>query len=122
MKMFPRLSIYEQKLDVIFSSTCFSVILLFDLNSKNSLRIFSQIESLVETNGPKKRRLHGKTDYTVRLGNDVDIFDNILPRERHLIATEAKNCSLDQDDLWQCVAEAACCSLQIQEGCSQIQV
>jgi hypothetical protein len=62
---------------------------------------------LVETKGAKKRKLHGKTDYTVGLGKDVDIFENTPPRELHLVAIEATNSSLDEDGLWQCVAEAA---------------
>ena len=74
---------------------------------KNVLRIFPEIEMSVESNGPKKRKLNGKTDYTVGFGKDMDIFDNTPPRELHLVAIEAKNSSLDEDDLWQCVAETA---------------
>ena len=74
---------------------------------KNALRIFPEIEMSVESSGPKKRKLNGKTDYTVGFGKDIDIFDNTPPRELHLVAIEAKNSSLDEDDLWQCVAETA---------------
>jgi hypothetical protein len=71
------------------------------------LRIFPEIEMSVESKGPKKRKLNGKTDYTVGFGKGIDIFDNTPPRELHLVAIEAKNSSLDEDDLWQCVAETA---------------
>ncbi|EGF78438.1 hypothetical protein BATDEDRAFT_90642 [Batrachochytrium dendrobatidis JAM81] len=74
---------------------------------KNTLLIFPGIEMSVESKGPKKRRLNGKTDYTVGFGKDVDIFDNTPPRELHLVAIEAKNSSFDHEDLWQCVAETA---------------
>jgi hypothetical protein len=57
---------------------------------KNSLRIFPEIEISVESSGPKKRKLNGKTGYTVGFGKDVDIFDNTPPRELHLVAIEAK--------------------------------
>lgn len=42
----------------------------------NSLRIFPEIEMSVESKGPKKRKLNGKTDYTVGFGKNIDIFDN----------------------------------------------
>ena len=74
---------------------------------KNTLRIFPEIEMSVESSGPKKRKLNGKTDYTVGFGKDIDIFDNTPPRELHLVAIEAKNSSMDDEDLWQCVAETA---------------
>ncbi|KAH6563680.1 hypothetical protein BASA50_002711 [Batrachochytrium salamandrivorans] len=73
----------------------------------DSLRIFPEIEMSVESKGPKKRKLNGKTDYTVGFGKNIDIFDNTPPRELHLVAIEARNSSLDEDDLWQCVAETA---------------
>ncbi|KAI8836347.1 hypothetical protein BC829DRAFT_426247 [Chytridium lagenaria] len=60
----------------------------------------------VETNGPKKRKLYGRTDYTVGFGKGKDMFDNTIPREVHLVAVEAKT-SIGEQDLWQCVAEAA---------------
>jgi len=104
MKMYQRLFICEQKLVAVSSSTCFIVLLP---EFKNALRIFPEIEMSVESSGPKKRKLNGKTDYTVGLGKDIDIFDNTPPRELHLVAIEAKNSSLDEDDLWQCVAETA---------------
>jgi len=58
---------------------------------RNALRIFPEIEMSVESSGPKKRKLNGKTDYTVGFGKDIDIFDNTPPRELHLVAIEAKN-------------------------------
>ncbi|KAJ3307843.1 hypothetical protein HDV04_002453 [Boothiomyces sp. JEL0838] len=78
---------------------------------KRLLRIFPEIEMSVETKGPKKRKLNGKTDYTIgfaknSFGNKLDIFDKTPPRELHLLAFEAKT-SFDEDDLWQCVAETA---------------
>ena len=73
----------------------------------NSLRIFPEIEMSVESKGPKKRKLNGKTDYTVGFGKGIDMFDNTPPRELHLVAIEAKNSSMDDEDLWQCVAETA---------------
>ena len=72
-----------------------------------ALRIFPELQvTVVETNGPKKRKLSGVTDYTVGFGKGKDIFDNTIPREVHLVAVEAKT-SIGQQDLWQCVAEAA---------------
>jgi hypothetical protein len=72
-----------------------------------ALRIFPELQvTVVETNGPKKRKLNGITDYTVGFGKGKDIFDNTIPREVHLVAVEAKT-SIGDQDLWQCVAEAA---------------
>ena len=72
-----------------------------------ALRIFPELQvTVVETNGPKKRKLTGITDYTVGFGKGKDIFDNTIPREVHLVAVEAKT-SIGEQDLWQCVAEAA---------------
>jgi hypothetical protein len=72
-----------------------------------ALRIFPELQvTVVETNGPKKRKLNGRTDYTVGFGKGKDIFDNTIPREVHLVAVEAKT-SIGEQDLWQCVAEAA---------------
>jgi len=72
-----------------------------------ALRIFPELQvTVVETNGPKKRKLNGITDYTVGFGKGKDIFDNTIPREVHLVAVEAKT-SIGEQDLWQCVAEAA---------------
>jgi hypothetical protein len=73
---------------------------------KNTLRIFPEIEMSVETKGPKKRKLNGKTDYTIGFGKDFDIMDNTPPRELHMVALEAKT-RFGDDDLWQCVAETA---------------
>lgn len=36
----------------------------------NELRIFPEIEMSVESRGPKKRKLSGKTDYTIGFGKD----------------------------------------------------
>jgi hypothetical protein len=72
-----------------------------------ALRIFPELQvTVVETNGLKKRKLNGITDYTVGFGKGKDIFDNTIPREVHLVAVEAKT-SIGDQDLWQCVAEAA---------------
>jgi hypothetical protein len=72
-----------------------------------ALRIFPELEvSVVETNGPKKRKLNGRTDYTVGYGKGKDILDNAIPQEVHLVAVEAKT-SIGEKDLWQCVAQAA---------------
>jgi hypothetical protein len=72
-----------------------------------ALRIFPELQvTVVETNGPKKRKLNGITDYTVGFGKGKDIFDNTIPQEVHLVAVEAKT-SIGDQDLWQCVAEAA---------------
>jgi len=75
----------------------------------NALRIFPEIEMSVTTLvGHKKLRLNGKTDYTVGFSQGIkDIFDNTPPSELHLVAIEAKNSSMDEDDFWQCVAETA---------------
>ncbi|KAJ3299879.1 hypothetical protein HDV03_002575, partial [Kappamyces sp. JEL0829] len=62
--------------------------------------------SVTETLGHKKRKLYGKTDYTVGFGKKYDNFDgNAVPQELHLVAIEAK--LRVGDDFWQCVAEAA---------------
>ena len=60
----------------------------------------------VESKGPKKRKLNGKTDYTVGFSNNMGTTDNTPPRELHLVAIEAKT-SIGDTDLWQCVAETA---------------
>ena len=71
------------------------------------LRIFPELEvAVVETSGQKKRKLRGRTDYTVGFCDGTDMFDNSIPDEIHLIAVEAK-VSIGHPDLWQCVAEAA---------------
>ena len=80
------------------------IVLLPEFNGK--LRIFPEIEMSIETNGAKKRRITGKTDYTVGFGKTYDIFDKTPPRELHLVAIEAKK-SFEDEDLWECVAEAA---------------
>lgn len=73
----------------------------------DTLRIFLELQvTVVETIGAKKRGLNGITDYTVGFGKGTDIFDNTIPREIHLVAVEAKT-SIGEQDLWQCVAEAA---------------
>jgi hypothetical protein len=73
---------------------------------KETLRIFPEIQMSVESKGPKKRRLNGKTDYTVGFSNNMGTTDNTPPRELHLVAIEAK-ASIGDTDLWQCVAETA---------------
>ena len=77
----------------------------------NTLRIFTEIpmevlSTSVAENG-KRRRLNGKTDYTIGFGGeDFDIFDITPPNELHLVAVEAK-CNLSESDFWQCFAETA---------------
>ncbi|KAJ3317422.1 hypothetical protein HDV06_001562 [Boothiomyces sp. JEL0866] len=78
---------------------------------KGVLRIFPEIGMSVETKGPKKRKLNGKTDYSIgfarnRFGKKLDICDKAPPRELHVIALEAKD-DFGENDLWQCVAETA---------------
>jgi hypothetical protein len=63
------------------------------------------LSTSVAANG-KKRKLNGKTDYTIGFGRNSDVFDITPPNELHLVAIEAK-CRLDESDLWQCVAETA---------------
>jgi hypothetical protein len=75
-----------------------------------TLRIFTEVpmdvlSTSVVANG-KKRKLNGKTDYTIGFARDSDVFDITPPDELHLVAIEAK-CRLDESDLWQCVAETA---------------
>ncbi|KAI9327275.1 hypothetical protein BDR26DRAFT_875692, partial [Obelidium mucronatum] len=56
-----------------------------------ALPIFPELQvTVVETNGPKKRKLNGIMDYTVGFGKGKDIFDNTIPQEVHLVAVEAK--------------------------------
>jgi hypothetical protein len=77
----------------------------------NTLRIFTEIpmevlSTSVAENG-KRRRLNGKTDYTIGFGGeDFDMFDITPPNELHLVAVEAK-CNLSESDFWQCFAETA---------------
>ncbi|KAJ3198109.1 hypothetical protein HDU67_003603, partial [Dinochytrium kinnereticum] len=74
---------------------------------EQTLRIFPELEvTVVETNGPKKRKLSGRTDYTVGFGKGMDMLDTTIPRDVHLVAVEAKT-SIGEQDLRQCVAEAA---------------
>ena len=82
------------------------IVLLPEFEGK--LKIFPEIELSVETKGPKKRKLTGKTDYTVGFGfgKGYDLLGKTPPRELHLVAIEAKR-DFGDDDLWQCVAEAA---------------
>jgi hypothetical protein len=75
-----------------------------------TLRIFTEVpmdvlSTSVAANG-KKRKLNGKTDYTIGFGRNSDVFDITSPNELYLVAIEAK-CRLDESDLWQCVAETA---------------
>ncbi|KAJ3229329.1 hypothetical protein HDU78_009103 [Chytriomyces hyalinus] len=72
-----------------------------------ALRIFPELEvTVVETKGGKKRKLSGRMDYSVGFGKGTDMFDNTIPQEVHVVAMEAK-ISIGQQDLWQCVAQAA---------------
>jgi hypothetical protein len=75
-----------------------------------TLRIFPEVpmdvlSTSVAANG-KKRKLNGKTDYTIGFARDLDTFSITPPNELYLVAIEAK-CRLDESDLWQCVAETA---------------
>ena len=77
----------------------------------NKLRIFTEIPmEVVSTNvveNGKKRRLSGKTDYTIGLaGKELLMFDKAPPNELHLVAVEAKS-DITDDGFWQCVAETA---------------
>ena len=63
------------------------------------------LSTSVVANG-KKRKLNGKTDYTIGFARDLDTFSITHSTELHLVAIEAK-CRLDEFDLWQCVAETA---------------
>ncbi|KAI3649498.1 hypothetical protein MP228_005130 [Amoeboaphelidium protococcarum] len=91
----------------IFLNLFLSDIILRQEFGGGDLRIFPELPiTVVETNGPKKRKLSGVTDYTVGFGKGKDIFDNTIPREVSLVAVEAKT-SIGEQDLWQCVAEAA---------------
>jgi hypothetical protein len=74
---------------------------------EGTLRLFPELElSVTETNGAKKRKLNGRTDYTIGFGKGKDILSKAIPREVHLVAVEAKT-SVGISDLLQCVAEAA---------------
>jgi hypothetical protein len=75
-----------------------------------TLRIFTEVpmdvlSTHVIANG-KKRKLNGKTDYTIGFARGLDTFSITPPYELHLAAIEAK-CRLDESDLWHCVAETA---------------
>jgi hypothetical protein len=76
----------------------------------STLKIFTEVPmDVLSTNviaNGKKRKLNGKTDYTIGFGRDLDMFSITPPKELHLVAIEAK-CRLDESDLWQCVAETA---------------
>ena len=62
--------------------------------------------TVTETNGAKKRKLNGRTDYTIGFGKGKDILSKAIPREVHMVAVLAKT-SIGIDDMLQCVAEAA---------------
>ena len=62
--------------------------------------------SVVETSGTKKRRITGRTDYTVGFGKGIDVFDITIPREVHMVAVQEK-ASISGQDIWQCVTQAA---------------
>ena len=74
---------------------------------EGDLRLFPELElSVTETNGTKKRKLNGRTDYTIGFGKGKDNLSKSIPREVHLVAVEAKT-SIGILDLLQCIAEAA---------------
>jgi hypothetical protein len=71
------------------------------------LRIFCELSMTVESvSGNKKRKLSGKHDYTIGHADGEDIHSFLPPKESHIIAVEAKK-AWDEDDVWQCIAEAA---------------
>ena len=76
-----------------------------------TLKIFTELKltvsssQVIEDTG-KKRRLNGFSDYTIGFGKNLDIFDEVPPKELHLVAVEAK-CNFLETDFWQCVAETA---------------
>jgi hypothetical protein len=72
-----------------------------------NLRLFPELElSVTESVGAKKRRLQGRTDYTIGFGKGLDILHETIPHEVHVVAIEAK-VRIGQKDLLQCIAEAA---------------
>lgn len=74
---------------------------------EGDLRLFPELElSVTETSGAKKRKLNGRTDYTIGFGKGKDIMSKTIPREVHLVAVEAKT-NIGISDILQCVAEAA---------------
>ena len=74
---------------------------------EGTLRIFPELElSITETNGAKKRKLYGRTDYTIGFGQGKDIMYKTIPPEVHLVAVEAK-ADISAQDMSQCIAEAA---------------
>lgn len=104
----------------VFHQTCeagrriFLNIFLSDIIGSSAflgtLKIFTEVpmdvlSTHVIANG-KRRKLNGKTDYTIGFGRNLDMFSITPPKELHLVAIEAK-CRLDESDLWQCVAETA---------------
>jgi hypothetical protein len=71
------------------------------------LRIYCELSMTVESvTGNKKRKLSGKHDYTIGHADGEDIHSFLPPKESHIIAVEAKK-AWDEDDVWQCIAEAA---------------
>jgi hypothetical protein len=70
---------------------------------------------VVETNGPKKRKLNVITDYNVGFGKGKDIFDNTIPREVHLVAVEAKTSIGKQRPVAMCRRSRI--SIQDSSGC-----
>jgi hypothetical protein len=67
---------------------------------------FSQLPVSIRLLDVKKRKLFGRTDYTIGFGKGKDILSKSIPREVRLVAVEAKT-SIGISDLLQCVAEAA---------------
>jgi hypothetical protein len=75
---------------------------------EETLRIFPNVEvTAVQTNGPIKHKLTGKTDYAIGFAKEKQMFDKFFPREVHLVAAQAKEDESVGDDWKQCVAQAA---------------
>lgn len=72
---------------------------------EGDLRIFPELELSV-TDGAKKRKLNGRTDYTIGFGKGKDILAPSIPNEVHLVAVEAKT-RIGISDVLQCAAEAS---------------
>lgn len=73
----------------------------------NQLRIFPELDMEVALISEGKRKvLSGTTDYTIGFAGKMDILQDAIPDEIHLVAVEAKSGSA-KSDIRQCIAEAA---------------
>lgn len=71
---------------------------------KKALRIFQETEISAELNG---RRLIGKADFSIGLGNGSDAFGKAPALKFHFITVEAKKSILENVDLVQCLSVSA---------------